>query len=203
MGRGYAIKMALLSFALCASCSSYPTYETGGEADKEVKRALSEAHDGAAALSTGRMIYVLPQGELVDERRKLVNALAAAEVIPVRFDGFRDVTVISRAEARVMAFARPQVFEAELAAGTLHAERIAAAGEVPTRYSVSLIDERRVLTTRLKVSPQLEGAWRALFEAAGRASKIYPQLGGLSASADRPLHAMRDIGVDLRGIEGE
>ena len=198
-----AIIMAFLCFALCAACQSGPTYEMGGAADEEVKRALADAHEGGAAISTGRMVYLVPQGELVEQRRKLISTLAGAEVIAWRWDGLRDVTVVSRAEARVMAFARPQVFETELDAGTLHVERLAEPGKPPTHYEVSLIDSRRAVTSRLKVSPRLEGAWRALFDAARRAGKTYARLGGLSASADRPLSAMRDIGVDLRGIESE
>jgi len=197
------MRSAIFAAILCVACQSGTTYEMGGTTPDEIKAVLDQPPQGGAALSTGRMIYLLPVGELMQERNKLISTLKGAEVI--RFeDGIpRDVVVVSRSESRVMAFARPQVFEAEYAEGTLHVERAVPTGKAPTYYEVSLIKKRRVIVMEVKVSARLEGAWRALFDAARKAGRLDPRLSPLPAAYDRPLNSMRDLGIDIRGIEQE
>jgi len=200
---GSLMRACTAAFLLCVACQSGTTYVMGGTTADEIRAVLDQPQEGGAALSTGRMIYLLPVGELVNERNKLIGTLKGAEVI--RFeDGIpRDVVVVGKAESRVMAFARPQVFEAEYPEGTLHVERAVPTGKAPTHYEVSLIQKRRVVVMEVKVSARLEGAWRALFDAARKAGRLDSRLSTLPAGHDRPLASMGDIGIDLRGIDSE
>jgi hypothetical protein len=187
MGRGYAIGMALISFALPVACRAGPRYEAGGPAVERVKQALGMPHDSEAALSTGLSIYLLRPGALPDERARLIARLRGSTA-----------TEPATAGEGLMAacFTRPQVFESRCEAGVIHVERVTDDNGVALLYRIWLLENARESAVDTRPTPQIEGAWRALFDKARRAAQSDPLIDMLPTRADRPLDEMRELGID-------
>ena len=195
------MRSATTTLLLLAACGHTIYAYEGAEAKPKVLPALQTVANSEAVLVAKDRAYVMSPDAALEERQALADALARAVSAP---PAKRTIKIPARERGRVWALYYPTSFlEVKHDGKSLVIQRIG--GDNPA-YWITYLPGDAHYGLMLWATPEIDAAWNRLESRAGTLSGGFVHAPPLFRSLAIPTarsFALRDVGIDLRGLQRE
>ncbi len=195
------MRYATTTLLLLAACGHTIHAYEGAEAKPQLLTALQTVAGSEAVLVAQDRAYVMSPDAAVDERQALADTLARAVSAP---PAKRTIKIPARERGSVWALYYPTRFlEVQHDGKSLVIQRIG--GDNPA-YWITYLPGDAHYGLMLWATPEIDAAWNRLESRAGTLSGGFvhgpPVFRSLAMPTAR-YSVLRDVGMDLRGLQGE